>query len=77
MVTYTLSRLGCVHLFRVSRILLLAEYELREKYGKTLSPYLTFRGKKFDFYIEELGLIITELEKQGSYEKIPEKVCFV
>lgn len=75
LVKYVMSRLGCTHPFRVSRILLLAEYEYREKYGEKLFSDLTFRGESFGFYIEELGPIINELEKRGCIERFPEKKC--
>ena len=77
LVKYMLSRLGCTHPFRISRILLLAEYEFREKYGRRLSQDLTFKGESFGFYIEELGLLINELERQGCIERIPEKKCII
>lgn len=74
-VAYVMWKLGCTHPFRISRLLLLAEYSYRETYGKALAEDLTYRGADFGFYIEELPRIIEEYEKSGCIERDERRRC--
>jgi len=65
-VKYLFSRSGCIHPYRVSRLLLLAEWRYIEKYGKRLTS-LTYKALPFAMYVEELPDIIDKdpcLEKK-------------
>ena len=59
-VEFILFKMGCVHPFRISRILLLAEWEYNEKYRKRLTN-LRYVAKPFAFYIEELKDILDNI----------------
>lgn len=74
-VAYVMWKLGCAHPFRISRLLLLAEYSYRETYGKAFAEDLTYRGAGFGFYIEELPGIIGEYEKSGCVERDKQRRC--
>ncbi len=53
LVAYVLSKTGCIHPFRLSRILALAEIEWLKKKGERLSDITYVKGPG-TFYIEEL-----------------------
>ncbi len=73
-VAYVMSRLGCVHPFRISRILLLADWLSMERRGKRLTN-LTYVREEFGFYIEELTDIVEEMQEQRCVVKREEKKC--
>ncbi len=73
-VTYVMSRLGCVHPFRISRILLLADWLSMERRGRRLTN-LTYVKEEFGFYIEELTGIIEEMQEEGCVVKREERKC--
>ena len=74
MVSYVLSSLGCAHPFRISRILLLADWQAVEGLGRRLSN-LTYVMEEFGFYVEELTEIVEELQSKGCLVKVEERKC--
>ncbi|MDK2383900.1 MAG: Panacea domain-containing protein [Candidatus Korarchaeota archaeon] len=73
-VAYVMSRLGCVHPFRISRILLLADWLSMERRNKRLTN-LTYVKEEFGFYVEELTGIMEELQDEGCVIKREERKC--
>ncbi len=73
-VAYVMSRLGCVHPFRISRILLLADWLSMERRGRRLTD-LTYVKEEFGFYVEELTGIMEELQEGGCAVKREERKC--
>jgi len=73
-VAYVMSRLGCVHPFRISRILLLADWLSTERRGRRLTG-LTYVKEEFGFYVEELATIIEEMQEEGCVVKREEMKC--
>ena len=69
-VRYIFSRLGCVHPFRISRLILLAEWFYNDRYESELSTGFTYVAETFGFYIEELPKIIDKLDKLGCIVKV-------
>ncbi len=67
-------RLGCASPFRISRILLLAEWAAEERTGRRLTG-LTYAGASFGFYVEELPSIAESLEAEGCLERDEERRC--
>ena len=63
-IEYILYKMKCVHPFRVSRILLLAEWSYNEKYREKLSNF-KYVAEPFAFYVEGLKDIIDELIDSG------------
>ena len=78
-VRYIFSRLGCVHPFRISRLILLAEWLYNDRYESKLSTGFTYVAKAFGFYVEELPKIVDKLDKFGCIVKVKEKKnkCFL
>ncbi len=75
LLSYLFSELGCVHPFRISRILLMAEWLSLEKNGHRLTEF-TYVKEEFGFYIEEIKELMDKLEEKGCIEKIEGKKCF-
>ena len=69
-----MAQLGCAHPFRISRILLLADWLFEERLGKRLTS-LTYRCEPFGFYIEELKPIINKLQEKGCAKRNVERKC--
>ncbi len=75
LVSYLFSSLGCAHPFRISRILLMAEWLSLERRGHRLTEF-TYVKEKFGFYIGEIKELIDKLEEDGCIEKVEEEKCF-
>ena len=73
-VSYIMYKLGCSHPFRISRILLLAEWKAKEKLNRRLTDF-HYVMEEFGFYIEELKDVVDELIEKGCAEKVEEKKC--
>lgn len=73
-IEYILYRQKCVHPFRVSRILLLAEWNYNEKYGEKLSNF-KYVAETFAFYVEGLKDILDELIDSGCAVLRQDKKC--
>ncbi len=71
-IPYLLAELGCSHPFRISRALLLTDWEMKERFGSGLEG-LTYRFFDFGFYIEELPSILSSLKY---VEKDEERKCY-
>lgn len=74
-VSYIMSRLGCAHPFKISRILLLADWLAEERLGRKLTSF-TYVKERFGFYIEEIPSIMEDLRDRGCAVKIEERKCF-
>lgn len=73
-IEYILYKMKCVHPFRVSRILLLAEWSYNEKYREKLSNF-EYVTEPFAFYVEGLKDIIDELIDSGCAVLREDKKC--
>ncbi len=73
-VAYLMYKLGCSHPFRISRILLLAEWEAKERLGRRLTDF-HYVMEDFGFYVEELKDIIDGFVEEGCAEKVEEEKC--
>lgn len=65
LVSYILFRVGCEHPFRLSRILLLADWTAEERLGRRFTSGLGYRAMGFGFHVDGLEEVLEELEKQG------------
>ncbi len=73
-VAYLMYRLGCSHPFRISRVLLLAEWDSKERLGRRLTDF-HYVMEEFGFYVEELKDIIDDFIERGCAEKVEEEKC--
>ncbi len=73
-ISYLLYRLGCAHPFRISRILLLAEWRAKEELGRRITD-LKYVMEEFGFYVEGLKDFVDQLIEKGCAEKIEEEKC--
>ena len=64
-VRYLFSRSVCIHPYRISRVLLLAEWRYMEKYGRRMTS-LTYKALPYAMYVEELPDI---MDKDPCLEK--------
>ena len=71
-ISYIFYKSNCIHPFRVSRILLLAEWKFQEKYGKRLTN-IKYIAEPYGFYSDDISVIIKELESTGIIIKKGEK----
>ena len=76
-VRYFFSKLGCVHPFRISRLVLLAEWLYKDKYGSTLSTGFRYVAEPYGFYVEEISKIMDKLGKTGCVVKDDKNKCFI
>ena len=72
LVAYILSKHGCMHPYRLSRILVLANWISLEKIGKPLARF-SIEGFEAGFSIPELSLI--KEESNNCFKKNKEKKC--
>ena len=70
-VAYLLSKSGCMHPFRISRILVLAYWRGAEELGREM----TVRGESFGFYVEEIPRVVENMIARGCAEKNEEGRC--
>ena len=76
-VRYLLSKLGCIHPFRISRLVLLVEWSYKDKYGSNLSTGFTYIAESFGFYVDELPKVMDKLSKVGCVVKDENNKCFL
>ncbi len=74
-VAYALSRLGCAHPFRVSRVLLLAEWRAEELGLGRLIEGLRFVAEPYGFYVEGLQDVLERLEGEGCLRRREDERC--
>ncbi len=74
-VAHVLAKLGCAHPFRLSRILLLAEWRARERGLGRLTDGLDYVAEPYGFYVEGLQDVLERLERSGCLERREEKRC--
>jgi len=75
LIGYIVSRLGCVHPYRVSRILMLISWRFKEVYNKDLVCF-TVEGFEAGYYIPEVSNVIKEgVKKDSCYKRDEERRC--
>lgn len=74
-IKYIFSNFRCIHPFKISRLLLLAEWSYGDKYGSLLTE-LTYITKEYGFYVEEIPKIVDRLTEEGCLEKDEVNKCF-
>ncbi len=75
LVAYILARLGCTHPFRVSRILLLADWRAEEVGLGRLTEGLSYVAEPYGFYVEGLQGVLERLERSGCLRRREEERC--
>lgn len=73
---YIVSKLGCAHPFRVSRILVLAYWKFEELYQERLTSF-RLGGFEAGFYIEKLSDIMRGEDKRSCFKKDEARKCFI
>ena len=56
---YVLWKAGCLHPFRISRIMMLADWKYEERYGERLTEF-KYLGTDFGFYVDGLPELLED-----------------
>ncbi len=75
LVAYILARLGCSHPFRVSRVLLLADWRAEEVGLGRLTEGLSYVAEPYGFYVEGLQEVLERLKRSGCLRRREEEKC--